>query len=93
MKPNVTKSYGPLLVSLSKFFNRFSQNEKKERKTNFALIRELRCVNMKENGEKKNTTIEEKKKDIIAKKKELNFNFVFLLFSNNVNRWYTIKPA
>ena len=80
MKPNVTKSYGPLLVYLSKFFNRFSQNEKKERKTNFALNRELRCVNMQENGEKKNTTIEEKKKDIIAKKRNSTSTSFFYCF-------------
>ena len=65
-------------LSILSFLTTFLKLKKKERKTNFALNRELRCVNMQENGEKKktqkknkqkNTTIEEKKKDIIAKKR------------------------
>ena len=64
-------------LSILRFLTTFLKLKKKERKTNFALNRELRCVNMQENGEKKNTkknkqkntTIEEKKKDIIAKKR------------------------
>ena len=54
--------------------------KKKERKTNFALNRELRCVNMQENGEKKTTTIEEKKKDIIAKKRNSTSTSFFYCF-------------
>ena len=66
-------------ISLS-FLTAFLKMKKKERKTNFALNRELRCVNMQENGEKKTTTIEEKKKDIIAKKRNSTSTSLFYCF-------------
>ena len=65
-------------LSILSFLTTFLKWKKKERKTNFALNRELRCVNMQENGEKENTHKKKqtkkhdnrkKKKDIIAKKR------------------------